>query len=146
MAFTGQAKADYQREYMRRRRDALKLTAVRPGKTDAETEALKAEIAALKVKLAEALTLQWGNHGMGDNRFFSSASTIAGSYCVHWTATNKSRGGGEKKPIPEGESFEAKFSPWGKNNRRLKDRPLGTFPTLDEARAACQEYEIAQRG
>jgi hypothetical protein len=50
MAFTGQAKADYMRDYMRRRRAGL----VRPSKTDKETEALKAEIEALKAELAAA--------------------------------------------------------------------------------------------
>lgn len=55
MAIKGQAKADYMRDYMRRRRDALKAggeTAVRPGKTDEEVEALRAENAELKAELA----------------------------------------------------------------------------------------------
>jgi hypothetical protein len=118
MAFTGQAKADYQREYMRRRRAGI----VRPGKTDEETEALKAEIVALKAKLAEALTLRWGNHGWGDGRYFSEASTIAGGYGIHWTATDKPRGGGEKQslPIEAPAGFVAHYSPWGKGNRRRR--------------------------
>jgi ribosomal protein S20 len=55
MAIKGQAKADYMRDYMRRRREALKAgvdSPVRPGKTDAEMEALKAENADLKAALA----------------------------------------------------------------------------------------------
>jgi hypothetical protein len=190
MAITGQAKADYMRDYMRRRRATPKAD-VRPGKTDEDLEALKAELAAVEGPLALAMetikmlkasnkrlrngegeeepsdeierlkaelatanaeiwtlkTLKWGNHPFGDNQYLSMAETDAGAYRVVWTATNKPRGGGEKRLLPtEGESFEADFSPRGKDGRRrLKARPLGNFPTHDEALAACQAHARAQR-
>ena len=148
MAITGQAKADYMRDYMRRRRDALKAGAVRPGKTDAEVEALKAENEKLKAQLAAAhaeiwtlKTLKWGHGSFGDGRYFSKAEPDAGAYLIHWHTLHKPRGGGEWRQLPiEAESFEASFSPWGKNNRRKKTQPIGTFTTYDEALAACQAH------
>jgi hypothetical protein len=129
-------------------RERMYPGAVKPGATGAaqlEIEELKAKLAAANAKIATLLTLQWDYRDIGDGRYFSQASTLAGDYAVYWTALNKPRGGGEnrRRPLPEGESFEASFSPWGKNNRRLKDRPLGTFATLDDAQAACQEHARA---
>jgi hypothetical protein len=142
MAITGQAKADYQREYMRRRREALKA-GVRPGKTDtgmealtAENTALKAELAAAKAEIWTLKTLCWGHHGLGDGRYSSMAEPLAGAYGILWVERR------EKNPLHADaiEGFKANFSPWGKNKRRKKTIELGNFPTHDEAMAACQAH------
>jgi hypothetical protein len=148
MPIKGDAGRQYHREYMRRLRDALKggVKPVQPAAGAAEMDALKAELAAANAEIWTLKTLCWRTHGAGGGRYFSMAEPLAGAYGIHWTALRRpvSRGGsGEKRPLPEGDSYEANFSPWGKNNRRKKTQQLGTFPTLDEAMAACQEHARA---
>jgi hypothetical protein len=119
-----------------------------PAEAEQTIAQLRAELAAANARIAELLTLGWSILGIGDGRWFSQATVQAGTYFVGWQATREPPCGGEnrRRTPPEGDTFDAHFSPFAKDGRRrLKDRPLGTFPTLYEARAACQEHARAQK-